>query len=158
MYVFHAPPALPRVTGKWFYVYRTLYPNLFCPRYMLVRPDAWNKPLIWETWVQVPRSVVPRVTMFLKTLRFIHWHSSSSIIQLHTHARTWHWPDQHTTSQCPHSHISGLAPIPTPLLFYVANSCCSCLVFIVKVDQYDDVSNTIRPIELIFCDFQPKLG
>ena len=44
------------------------------------------------------------------------------------HTGTRHWPAQHTTSQHTRSHISGLAPIPTPflcptnVLFFVAHS------------------------------------
>ena len=38
-------------------------PPLCYPSYMQVRLGTWSTPIIWETWLQVPRSGVPRVAI-----------------------------------------------------------------------------------------------
>ena len=35
---------------------------------MQVQLGAWSKPIIWETWVQVPRSGVPTVAIIISYL------------------------------------------------------------------------------------------
>ena len=52
-------------------------PPLSYPWYMQVRPGAQSRPIIWETWVQVPRSGVPRVKIsdsILRPLNFENCH------------------------------------------------------------------------------------